>query len=519
MTSPQQLGLALLAGVLLALGAPPFPPALVALSWVGVALFAFGLDRASVRAGLARGLLFGLAMNLVALSFIPATVTRFTDIPNVAAIALWFLLAAGQATIWALCGAVTAFSTRRRVPLAIAFPLGVAVATFAPQLFSWTLATPLARVPLLLQLAELVGERGVAILVAVLGACAAGAFGHARLRRLVFAGGAAAIPLLLLVYGLVRRPVIDAAREAAPRARIALVQHAVPPKDRWRDELAPSILETLRALTRQAQQQGAELAIWPEAAYPYDVLPNDGALDDGFTAPRIRGPGIGIDVLTGLLTVAPRAVGDEDQTRNHYNAAALVTRDGRISPAAAKLELLPFGEAVPFGEQLPFLRRLFARGGGLRPGKDVVILSTRGPGPIVRAGVLNCYEDTLPSVARLIAAAAPNLIVNVTNDAWFGETAEPELHLLAATARAIETRRDMIRAVNTGVTAHVDATGRIVARAERETRTILLVSPALLEGAPTPYVRFGDATWLAPLLAALALVVIRAIVSRRAARL
>jgi apolipoprotein N-acyltransferase len=183
--------------------------------------------------------------------------------------------------------------------------------------------------------------------------------------------------------------------------------------------------------------------------------------------------------------------------------------------AAAKIELLAFGEAVPFGEQIPALRRLFARGGGLRPGKDVVILSTKGPGPIVRAGVLNCYEDTLPAMARRVALASPNLLVNITNDAWFGETAEPELHLLAAaTARAIEARRDLVRAVNTGVTVHVDAAGRVVARAERETRTILLVSPALLEGGPTPYVRFGDATWLVPLLGALAFVIIRLVRAR-----
>jgi apolipoprotein N-acyltransferase len=516
-TPLQHVGLALLAGVLVAASAPPFPVALVAGSWLGIALLACTLDRATVRGGVARGLAFGLAMNLVAMSFIPGTITRFTDVPAAAAIALWLLLSFGQATVWAICGGLTAFVSRRGVPLAIALPVGVAVATFSPQLFSWTLATPLARVPTFLQLAEVVGERGVAILVVVSAVHAAHAFGRERANRLRDATVAFAIPAMLLIYGMVRLPAIDAAREAAPHARIALVQQAIPPKDRWREELAPQILETLRALTRQAQQQGAELAIWPEAAYPYDMLPHDGAWDDGSIAPRIRAPGIDIDVLTGLLTLVPRDPGGDARAHDHYNAAALVTRDGRISAAAAKIELLAFGEAVPFGEQIPALRRLFARGGGLRPGKEVVILSTKGPGPIVRAGVLNCYEDTLPSVARRVVRASPNLLVNVTNDAWFGDTAEPELHLVAGIARAIETRRDVVRAVNTGVTAHVDATGRVVARAPRETRTILLVTPALLEGAPTPYVRFGDATWLVPLLGALVFVVVRLVRARRSA--
>ena len=147
-------------------------------------------------------------------------------------------------------------------------------------------------------------------------------------------------------------------------------------------------------------------------------------------------------------------------------------------------------------------RRTFARGGGLRPGNAVVILSTSMGPPEVRAGILNCYEDTLPRVSRRVAAEGPNLLVNVTNDAWFGNSAEPELHLLAAIPRAIEARRDMVRAVNTGVTAHIDAFGRVVARAEREVQTVLVVHPALIEGGPTIYTRWGDAMWSVPLFAA-----------------
>jgi apolipoprotein N-acyltransferase len=120
-------------------------------------------------------------------------------------------------------------------------------------------------------------------------------------------------------------------------------------------------------------------------------------------------------------------------------------------------------------------------------------------GPI-RAGTLNCYEDTLPGAVRRLSAIGANLLVNVTNDAWFDGTAEPELHLLAAIPRAIEGRRDLVRATNTGVTAHVDAAGRVVARAPRDVATLLRVEPALLDGPPTPYQRFGDATWLIPLL-------------------
>lgn len=491
--------LALVAGVAFAVGGPPFPAPILFIAYVGAVAFAFILERATLWRAAVRGFFFGFGMNLVVLSFVPATIVRFTDIPSYAAFGLFVLLAAGQSVAWAIAGFVVGALRRFAVPLVVAFPVGVWGATWSPTLFAWTMATPLARAPILLQLAEMIGERGVAIGLAV--ACAAIASSlraeTERRRRLLVA--ALAIVVGLFLYGAIRAPAVSARRGRAPTIPIALVQQAIPPKERWRPEAAPEITHILWSLTRAAQRDGAQIVVWPEAAFPYEIGPDE-PRDDG--AIPIRGVGVQVDVLTGVLARVPNDGSTARDAIDHYNAATIVRRDGTIAPVAAKLELLPFGESVPFGEELPILRRIFARGGGLRPGKDVVLLES-DTAPIVRAGVVNCYEDTLPSVARRVARAGPNLLVNVTNDAWFGETAEPELHLLAATARAIESRRDMIRAVNTGVTAHVDSLGRIVASAPQNTRTFLVVHPALLDDPPTIYVRFGDATWSVPLSLAL----------------
>lgn len=482
-------------GLLVATGGPPFPPACIAFAFLGVVLFASSLATPlRIRQGILRGLLFGFAANLVAMSFVPATITRFTDLPLAAALLALVLLAIGQGSVFAVAGAIVALA--RRVPLPLSFGAGVGLSMLVPALFPWTIAAPFARAPVFMQLAELVGERGVAVAIAVAAAVVASGFAHdgrERRRRLATAAG---IFALLLVYGLVRMPMVDARRSASPKASIALVQQAVPPKERWQPELAPSIVVKLWSLTRTAQERGADLAIWPEAAYPY-VLPHAAGRESGPF--RVRGPGIKIDVVSGVLTEAPRPEGADPNSQWHYNATTLIERDGRIAAPAAKIELLAFGEVVPLGDLFPALRRIFSRGGGLVPGKTPVILNTtaRENKPSLRMGVLNCYEDTLGGVARRVMKESPNLLVNVTNDAWFGATAEPELHLLESIARAIEGRRDLVRAVNTGVTAHIDANGRIVARAEREVPTILLVEPRLLEGGPTLYVRFGDATWIA----------------------
>lgn len=477
------------------MSAPPFPSALIFLAFVAVVLLASALDGKNVRQSAVLGLFFGLFANLVAMSFVPSTITRFTDLPMVAALLGWVLLSLGQGALWAVAGAVTGLAQRAKIPLPAAFGLGVGVSMIAPSLFPWTIAAPFARVPVFMQIAEVIGERGVAVVLAI----AAGLFvaGVRGSRRQLLAAAAAIVALP--VYGLVRWSSVARALDAAPRRNVALIQQAIPPKERWHADQAPAIVTKLWSLTRLAQDQGADLAIWPESAYPY-VLPHEGGRDGG--AFRIRGSGVHVEVITGLLTEAPPPPDAEPGSRWHYNATTIATSDGAVAPAAAKLELLAFGEVVPLGNRIPVLRRIFARGGGLVEGDAPVLLTTKSSGPVVRAGVLNCYEDTLPGVSRRVMSVNPNLLVNVTNDAWFGASSEPELHLLESIPRAIEARRDLLRAVNTGVTVHVDALGRVVARGPREVATIVMTHPALLEGGPTPYVRFGDATWIAPLLLA-----------------
>ncbi len=123
---------------------------------------------------------------------------------------------------------------------------------------------------------------------------------------------------------------------------------------------------------------------------------------------------------------------------------------------------------VPGGAQLPWLRRLFQRSGGLIPGDAPRALDLPPPpsgGSAAHLAVLNCYEDTLPRPRPPAGyALEPSLLVNITNDAWFYATAEPELHARLGAMRAIELRRDLVRAVNLGVTSWIDAAGVVRAR-------------------------------------------------------
>jgi apolipoprotein N-acyltransferase len=118
---------------------------------------------------------------------------------------------------------------------------------------------------------------------------------------------------------------------------------------------------------------------------------------------------------------------------------------------------------------VPWFTDLFPEASNTNRGEEPAVFaldlpapSSGAPAPHFRLGPLICYEDILPGFARRVAALRPNLFVNITNDAWFGRTAEPYQHLALAIFRSVEHRIEMIRSVNTGVSAHVDAVGRVV---------------------------------------------------------
>jgi len=260
-------------------------------------------------------------------------------------------------------------------------------------------------------------------------------------------------------------------------------------------------LRTLQRLTRIAEDRGAELVIWPEAAYPYP-LPHGASQAPGgerqILAAGIRGP-----LLFGAVT---------ESAGSRYNSALTLARNGILSPPQPKLRPLWFGEAVPMADTFPSLARLSPR--AIRAGRDAVLQRAGA----ARMGVLNCYEDTLPDTARRIAMAGPNLLVNVTNDAWFEGTRESELHLLLSVMRAVESRLDLVRAVNGGAAAWVDATGRIRARGTAEGESALLVTPALREHSPTWFVRFGNAPLLLAMLGLAAYLALRAVLQNGTAK-
>jgi apolipoprotein N-acyltransferase len=476
-TPRQKALLAFISGAVFAASQPPIDIT----AGILVGLGGFALSIVDNERTARRALLFGFGANLVALRFVPEVITRFTPLPYAVGVLALILLAMAQGLPWMAGGAVTRLVATRIpwMPSWLAFAVGVYAALFVPAVFPWTPAGGLASWPILLQTAEVFGERGTCFFIAM---------GCALLvtRRLRPTLAGASVFALLLAYGAVRMRAVQAARADAPHAKVALVSPDFAASDRWEESRASMMLDRLTTLTKNAEERGAELTVWPESAYPYTLPHGTRRSPPGHRAilqPGVRGP-----VLAGVYMKGGGGRG--------YNSALLAMPDGELSRSYDKRHLLWFGETVPLADKIGFLRRAFAKGLGLEPGTESVLFETGK----VRAAVLNCYEDTLPDASRESMEIGPNLLVNITNDAWFAGSSEGELHLRLAVLRAIETRRDLVRAVNRGPTTWVAATGRVLARRDASAGTgappPLIVDAALLDTPLTPYARFADAPLL-----------------------
>ncbi|HEX3345422.1 MAG TPA: apolipoprotein N-acyltransferase, partial [Polyangiaceae bacterium] len=285
MTTIYKCALALLAGALLACGAAP-PLDLVPALWLGMAALALLLDvdpawppfasRARVAlAGARRGLAFGVGANLVALRFVPAVVARFTPLPWVVGALGLLLLAAFEGLRWMVAGVACETLARARVPRPLAFAAAVYAGTFVPTMMPWTVAGGASPWPAMVQLADVVGERGVAAWMALTAGLLAASVtalrrGTRRRGALAFAGAVALLGAQV-VSGKARMAEVERLRAGAPHVAVAMVQPSIEATTRPEEAQAPAILARLTSLTELAESRGADLVVWPEAAYPYPL--------------------------------------------------------------------------------------------------------------------------------------------------------------------------------------------------------------------------------------------------------
>jgi apolipoprotein N-acyltransferase len=349
--------------------------------------------------------------------------------------------------------------------------------------FPWNqLGQVWAFAPETLQLASVTGIWGLTLLT-LLAALAPALLGLPGVGRRVawgLAGGSWGLLLAALAFGLLRLAGAPAPGAAAvPGVAIRLVQPSVEQTLKWRPELRQQHLQTLVTLTRGPGLERVTHVVWPETAVPYNLAQE----------PELR-RALGAILPPGatLITGAPRI-----DDSGAYNSLYALDGAGSILATFDKAHLVPFGEYVPF----PALLGAFAvTGGGFTPGPGLATLSLPGlPG----VSPLICYEVIFSGAVVAPDAPRPGLLLNLTNDAWFGRSSGPYQHLAQARLRAVEEGLPLLRAANNGVTAMLDPYGRVLGRLGLDRVDFLdVVLPQALAPAPI-YATVGPLV-LVPLL-------------------
>jgi apolipoprotein N-acyltransferase len=298
-----------------------------------------------------------------------------------------------------------------------------------------------------------------------------------------------------LVYGQQRMAAVDRSALGAQRVAVAAVQGNISQGEKWNPALRAAAVEKYLRLARQADREFApQLQVWPETATPFYLFAE---------AAPTRLLRQGLAPLGGAFVIGSPAVEPRGAERVYFNSAYLLPADGGAPQRYDKAHLVPFGEYVPLQRWLPFVGKLVAQVGDFARGPVGATLAWEGR----RLGVQICYEIIFPALARAQAASGAGLLLNLTNDAWYGRSSAPYQHFAITVARAVENRRALVRSANTGISGFVDPVGRVVAATPLFEEAVVGASLPLMTE-QSLYTRWGDlfaGTCLLAVLAASAL--------------
>ncbi|MFC1610908.1 apolipoprotein N-acyltransferase [Myxococcota bacterium] len=481
------------------------------LGWVCLVPVLWALDDESLSGWEALGLawFFGTVAYVGGYTWIAGMLIDFGHLPWPLATLGMVLLCFAQALLFALWG----WGTNRLVcrygasVVWVAPTLMVLVEWAVPALFPTYLSNSQYRQILFIQTLDVWGPLGLTFIL-ILGSSVLYetlAWRFRGRRKLPVVGWIVFVVLLGgdLLYGAVALSRIDE-RVAAEkrRIRVGMVQVAmgIYAKDTRREEGHRRHLEQ----SLEVQKEGVDLIVWPESGFNYAI-----SAETENVANTVLGP-----ITTPVLFGGMRWVSGtrHSENREFYNSAFLVDGDGQIHGTYDKTYLLMFGEYLPFGETFPQLYKLSPHSGRFSRGKHTLSLELDD----IRYGVMICYEDIIPRFVRKLMEHEPHVLINITNDAWFGKSREPTIHLALAVYRAVEHRRFLARSTNTGISAFIDPAGRIRKETPVFERANLIDEVVPLTGR-TLYSHLGD--WLVIPCIAAVLLWLRQPIRRLASRL
>ena len=414
------------------------------------------------------------------------TMKQYGGIWTLGALGLLILFCLYLALYHGAFGLIISLLARKSLRLAL---IGAPFAWVAVELartrisgFPWDLlgTTQVDNIPLA-RVATFTGVYGMSFEIVIVNTAIAAAFIVQRSRR-----------RSLLTVSLLAACLLQSARWVPAPAfptdhNAVLVQENVPVlegADWTRTYFDDTLADLSRTTLAAAGQAHPNIIVWPESPAPFYT--GDPVFRNAMTQLASTAHAW---MVVGSIGIQNADMAQKQPTQI-FNSATLVSPDGELDGRYDKIHLVPFGEYVPFKEWLGFAGGLTKEVGDFSRG------SSRDPlqAGDENLGIFICYESVFPDEVRRFADRGAQVLVNVSNDGWYGDSGAYAQHLKQARMRAVENARWLLRDTNTGVTAAIDPYGRVVQSVKRKTRTALLANYAL-ENGTTSYTRHGD--WLA----------------------
>ncbi len=459
------------------------------LAWIALVPLFYGCERLSPKKAAKYGFFSGLAYYGLLIYWVVISLGTYGHLPWwLCGIALLLLSAYMALYLTVFCAAVS-MCTNLISPVWIAPALWVALDFIRGKLFSgfpWQdLGYSQFSSPLLIQPASIAGHHGITFLIVICNAVVFSFFANARKKK-EHSKSSSRIPIflaLLLFAGSYGYSYIQLQKndeqgvQKASRYPVAIIQGNINQDQKWVPEKQREAIEKYIALSsKAAKSQEVDLVIWPETAMPFHPPTNP-------LFPEL----LARTVFAGnysLLSGAPYFQNNNNKI-DLYNSALLVSPAGSKSKYF-KQHLVPFGEYIPLADILPLPGPVVESVGNFSTGKSSAPLSSGE----ARLGILICFESIFPDIARKEVSQGANMLVNITNDAWFGRSSASIQHLSMAVLRAVENRRSLARAANTGISCFIDPSGRISQPTPLFTKTAITKS-LVLRGDTTFFTKFG----------------------------
>ena len=467
------------------------------LAWFALLPLWMALSTASVRKGFLLGWIFGMVHFLTLIYWIAYTMRVYGYLPWWVSIPVLVLFAAFLALFFGLFGWITCLLSRKSLTGLWISPAVWVVLEYGRSIlfsgFPWELIghSQYELLPVI-QIADIFGAYGVSFVILSTNTALFTAYLYITQKKYQTRSitkpmflGATAVALLLLVatvaYGLWRTQNISETAGRVDTARVAVVQGNIPQAIKWDPDFQVSTLKKYFQLSTQALRSNPDLIVWPETAAPFyfhhDVRLTEAVIN-------------GVRHLEAAFLIGSPTVIQKKTANVYYNSAYLIKPQGIVAGVYHKAHLVPFGEYVPLKRWLPFLGKIVAHVGDFSRGKPGDTIEWNSS----KLGILICYELIFPYLARTATQNGANVLVNMTNDAWYGRTGAPYQHFSMAVFRAIENRRCLIRSANTGISGFIEPTGRIQSTSALFEPAVKIHTIPLLHQFSL-YTRYGD--WFA----------------------